>query len=187
MIQHGIGHVCVPCGVALHALTIPQKYDGRRSLGERQPRGVSGVARTLWLNCTSHALPWNSLRAILRNMLSSKTPGLVAAFLASTRTRLHHRSGGGAVAELKQPLFSEGGPDAPAPQLLASLARARMLYGSGLGFASLQPLTAVVRSTIGHRWLPEGQIAYALVMADADIAQGLQVGLRLRYARVPVN
>ncbi|KAJ7898638.1 hypothetical protein B0H14DRAFT_2674959, partial [Mycena olivaceomarginata] len=107
-------------------------------------------------------------------MLSSKTPGLVAAFLASTRTRLHHRSGGGAVAELKQPLFSEAGPDAPAPQLLASLARARMLYGSGLGFASLQPLAAVVRSTIGHRWLPEGQIAYALVMADADIAQGLQ-------------
>ncbi|KAJ7826983.1 hypothetical protein B0H14DRAFT_2815908 [Mycena olivaceomarginata] len=49
-----------------------------------------------------------------------------------------------------------------------------MLYGSGLSFASLQPLAAVVRSTIGHRWLPEGQIVYALVMADADLAQGLQ-------------
>jgi hypothetical protein len=62
-----------------------------------------------------------------------------------------------------------------------------MLYGSGLGFASLQPLAAVVRSTIGHRWLPEGQIAYALVMADADLAQGLQVSLRLRYPIVPAN
>ncbi|KAJ7894800.1 hypothetical protein B0H13DRAFT_2035665 [Mycena leptocephala] len=83
----------------------------------------------------------NSLRAILRNMLSSKTPGLVSAFLTSTRARIYHRSGGSVVAELQQP-FSDTG-DAPAPQLLASLARARMLYGSGLGFASLAPLAAV--------------------------------------------
>lgn len=104
-------------------------------------------------------------------MLSSKTPGLVTAFMTSTHARLYQRS---AVADLKQP-FSDAG-DAPAPQLLASLARARMLYGSGLGFASLAPLAAVVRSTIGHRWAPEGEVAHALVMADADIAQGLQVG-----------
>lgn len=120
----------------------------------------------------------NSLRAILRNMLSSKTPGLVSAFLTSTRARIYHRSGGSVVAELRQP-FSDTG-DAPAPQLLASLARARMLYGSGLGFASLAPLAAVVRSTIGHRWAPEGGIADVLVMADADIAQGLQVGDLIR-------
>ncbi|KAJ7238268.1 hypothetical protein B0H12DRAFT_1237948 [Mycena haematopus] len=114
------------------------------------------------------------LRAILRNMLSSKTPGLVAAFITSTRARLHQCGGcaHGTMADLRKP-FSDAG-DAPAPQLLASLARARMLYGSGLGFASLEPLSAVVRSTVGHRWKPEGEVAHALVMADADIAQGLQ-------------
>ncbi|KAF7334630.1 hypothetical protein MVEN_02293400 [Mycena venus] len=99
-----------------------------------------------------------------------KPPGLVTAFMTSTRARLYQRSGSG--TDLKHP-FSDAG-DAPAPQLLASLARARMLYGSGLGFASLKPLAAVVRCTIGHRWDPEGQAADALVMADADIAAGLQ-------------
>ncbi|KAJ6479576.1 hypothetical protein C8R45DRAFT_353956 [Mycena sanguinolenta] len=112
------------------------------------------------------------LRAILRNMLSSKTPGLTSAFITSTRARLHQRGTYGAVTDLKQ-LFSDAG-DVPAPQLLASLARARMLYGSGLGFASLEPLSVVVRSTIGHRWTDDGEIAHTLVMADADIAQGLQ-------------
>ncbi|KAF8179926.1 hypothetical protein K438DRAFT_1725618 [Mycena galopus ATCC 62051] len=118
-----------------------------------------------------HATP-EDLRAILRNMLSSKTPGLTAAFITSTRARLHQRSGYATANVLKQP-FSDAG-DAPAPQLLASLTHARMLYGSGLGFASLQPLAAVVRSTIGHHWEPEGEVAHALTFADSDVAAALQ-------------
>ncbi|KAJ7759576.1 hypothetical protein B0H16DRAFT_1415770 [Mycena metata] len=129
---------------------------------------VNMMADTVLVNASPE-----DLRAILRNMLSSKTPGLVAAFMTSTRARLYQRSGASVVdLVLKQP-FSDAG-DRPAPQLLDSLARARMLYGSGMGFASLTPLAVVVRSTIGHRWAAEGEVAQALVMVDADIAQALQ-------------
>ncbi|KAJ7696218.1 hypothetical protein B0H17DRAFT_1198140 [Mycena rosella] len=109
------------------------------------------------------------LRAILRSMLASKTPGLASAFLMSTRARVYQRSGAG--DGILYP-FSESG--AVAPRVLESLTRARLLYGSGLGFASLAPLAAIVRSTIGHRWPAEGEEAYTLVVIDADIAQALQ-------------
>ncbi|KAJ6518136.1 hypothetical protein C8R47DRAFT_7188 [Mycena vitilis] len=124
---------------------------------------VNTMADTILVNASPE-----DLRAILRNMLSTKTPGIVAAFMSSTHARLRAAR----FADLQQPFCDAG--DAPTPQMLASLTRARMLYGSGLGFASLSPLAAVVRSTIGHRWLPDGQVADALAMADADVAQGLQ-------------
>ncbi|KAK7018341.1 hypothetical protein R3P38DRAFT_2982291 [Favolaschia claudopus] len=120
------------------------------------------------------------LRAILRAMLSSKTPGLLASFLTSTRARLHQRVWNGSAHDAENTpnsisdLFPSDDEDAPTPQLLACLSRARMLYGSGLGFSSLSHLVAVVRSTIGRRWPPEGKITDILVMVDADIAQGLQ-------------
>ncbi|KAJ6532893.1 hypothetical protein DFH09DRAFT_131404 [Mycena vulgaris] len=125
---------------------------------------VNMMADTVIVNASPE-----DLRAILRNMLSSKTPGLVSAFLMSTRARLYQRTGAG---ELILHPFSESG--VVAPQVRESLTRARLLYGSGLGFASLAPLIAIVRSTIGHRWAVEGEAAHALVVIDADIAQALQ-------------
>ncbi|KAJ7113169.1 hypothetical protein C8R44DRAFT_676983 [Mycena epipterygia] len=126
---------------------------------------VNMMADTVLVNASPE-----DLRAILRNMLSSKTPGLVAAFMMSTRARVCQRSGG-VCGRILIP-FSESG--AVAPQVLENLTRARLLYGSGLGFASLAPLTEIVRSTIGHRWSDEGEVAHALVVIDADIAQALQ-------------
>ncbi|KAJ7149573.1 hypothetical protein C8R46DRAFT_964078 [Mycena filopes] len=130
---------------------------------------VNTMADTVLVNASAE-----DLRAILRSMLSSKTPGLVAAFLTSTRARLHqHQRSLPSIADLLPQPFTDAG-DRPAPQLLASLARARMLYGSGMGFASLAPLAVVVRSTVGRRWAADGEVAEALVMVDADIAQAIQ-------------
>ncbi|KAJ7719444.1 hypothetical protein DFH07DRAFT_859354 [Mycena maculata] len=125
---------------------------------------VNTMADTVLVNASPE-----DLRAILRNMLSSKTPGLVSAFITSTRTRLCQRSG--AAEGILSP-FSECG--AIAPQTLKSLTRARLMYGSGLGFASLPLLAAIVRSTIGCRWSSESRVADALVVVDADIDQALQ-------------
>ncbi|KAJ7479525.1 hypothetical protein FB451DRAFT_1556460 [Mycena latifolia] len=125
---------------------------------------VNMMADTVIVNASP-----DDLRAILRNMLASKTPGLVAAFLMSTRARLCQRA---AVADGILRPFSDSG--AVAPEVLERLTHARLLYGSGLGFASLVPLAAIVRSTLGHRWAPEGEVENALVVIDADIAQALQ-------------
>ncbi|KAJ7176169.1 hypothetical protein C8R43DRAFT_1118696 [Mycena crocata] len=132
----------------------------------QQPMGhVNMMVDTVLVNATPE-----DLRAILRNMLSSKTPGLVSAFLMSTRARLYQRSGRSErIATIP---FTDAGR--LAPELSESITRARLLYGSGMGFASLAPLTAIVRSTVGHRWAAEGDVAYALVVIDADIAQALQ-------------
>lgn len=108
-------------------------------------------------------------------MLASKTPGLVSAFITSTRTRLHQRQSSSVGDWLKFELPFNSDTEALAPQLQATLTRARLFYGSGLGFASLPLLTAIVRSTIGARWIPEGGVANALVVVDADLDQALQV------------
>ncbi|KAJ7435807.1 hypothetical protein B0H11DRAFT_1956873 [Mycena galericulata] len=126
---------------------------------------VNMMADTVLVNASPE-----DLRAILRDMLSSKTPGLVSAFIMSTRARLHQHTG--AVEVVKFKLLSDSG--VLAPQLLERLTRARLLYGSGMGFASLPLLAAVVRSTIGSRWPPESEVAHALVVVDADIDQALQ-------------
>ncbi|KAJ7075297.1 hypothetical protein B0H15DRAFT_956626 [Mycena belliarum] len=143
-------------------------YRAELPAAPRQCMGhVNMMADTVLVNASPE-----DLRAILRSMLASKTPGLVSAFLASThaRLRLDQRR---TIGPYTLPFLSPDS-DALTPQVLESLTRARLLYGSGLGFASLTPLTAIVRSTIGHRWEAEGEIAHALVVIDADIAQALQ-------------
>lgn len=92
-----------------------------------------------------------SLRAIVRSLLATGTPGL-AFFI--------QRSGDRTVV--------------PTAQLDDTLARARSLYGAGLGFASLGILAAVVRATIGTKWEEDGDMADALAVIDADIAQAIQ-------------
>ncbi|KAJ6629812.1 hypothetical protein B0H10DRAFT_2160404 [Mycena sp. CBHHK59/15] len=115
------------------------------------------------------------LRAILRNMLSSRTPGMVSAFTLSTRARLYQ-------CNLQSLPTTSGTPFAqscdgmlkPAPPLVETLTRARLLYGSGMGFASLAPLAWIVRSTIGARWVEEGEIVNVFATVDTDIAQAIQ-------------
>ncbi|KAJ7641039.1 hypothetical protein FB45DRAFT_899321 [Roridomyces roridus] len=132
---------------------------------------VNTMADTVLINASAE-----DLRAILRSMLASKTPGLVSAFLTSTRTRLHQRTPSAALhsknLQTLLPFDFEAG--VLAPQLQETLTRARLLYGSGLGFDSLPLLTAVVRATMGVRWPAEGEVPHALVVVDADLDQALQ-------------
>ncbi|KAF7313171.1 hypothetical protein MKEN_01003500 [Mycena kentingensis (nom. inval.)] len=131
------------------------------------PHGhVNTMADTVLVNASPE-----DLRAILRNMLASKTPGLVASFMKSTHARLQQK-----VVQSSTPveLVMAIGSDTPSPQLLEKLKSARMLFGSGLGFSSLAPLAEVVRSTVNQRWDVDGEVSRVLAMADADIAQAIQ-------------
>lgn len=55
------------------------------------------------------------------------------------------------------------------------MARARSLYGAGMGLASLGVLESVVRGTIGLRWEEMGEMSDVLALVDADISQAIQV------------
>lgn len=62
----------------------------------------------------------------------------------------------------------------PTAELRRVLTRARMLYGVGLGFASLRLLAQPVRATAKFRWEPGSDIEQVLAEIDADIGQALQ-------------
>lgn len=62
----------------------------------------------------------------------------------------------------------------PTAELRDVLTRARMLYGVGLGFASLKLLAQPVRATARFRWEAGGEIEQILAEIDADIGQALQ-------------
>lgn len=62
----------------------------------------------------------------------------------------------------------------PTSELRDILTRARMLYGVGLGFASLKLLAQPVRATARFRWEAGGEIEQVLAEIDADIGQALQ-------------
>ncbi|KAJ7641125.1 hypothetical protein FB45DRAFT_899493 [Roridomyces roridus] len=120
---------------------------------------VNMMADTVLLNASPE-----DLRAILRSMLASKTPGLVSAFMTSTRARLLYQQPAAGTTPVKcQPFSSE-----TAPQLQSILTRARLLYGTSPLLAS------VVRSTLGCRWPAEGTVADVLAVVDGDLDQALQ-------------
>ncbi|KAJ7215550.1 hypothetical protein GGX14DRAFT_443073 [Mycena pura] len=164
----------------------PPKAAARPVLGH-----VNLMADTLIANATL-----DDLRAIVRSMVASATPGIAAALTAAARERLAHHppcapadayppspppSGGSspshsyAAISGALPLFT---PYGPTPHLHDTLRRARALYGSGMGFASLGLLATVVRCAHGHglRWAAEdeGELADCLAVIDADIAQAIQ-------------
>jgi protein-S-isoprenylcysteine O-methyltransferase Ste14 len=73
---------------------------------------------------------------------------------------------------VKRPL---DGTVLPTSQLTETLARARSLFGAGMGLASLGVLASVVRASKGLRWSADSEMARALALVDADICQALQV------------
>lgn len=89
-------------------------------------------------------------------MIGTHSKGLPAAFIPFVRG-------------------SSGNVAKPTPQLTEALARARTLYGAGMGFASLRILETIVRATLGLRWEAEGDMADSLAVVDADISQAIQV------------
>lgn len=54
------------------------------------------------------------------------------------------------------------------------VARARALFGAGLGLASLPLLTLLINGTHGLRWSEDGSFVDALAVLDGDIAQAIQ-------------
>ncbi|KAJ7509470.1 hypothetical protein B0H11DRAFT_2152614 [Mycena galericulata] len=115
----------------------------------------------------------DDLRAIVRSMVASATPGVAAALTSAARDRLQQTNARCLPGSYS--LFTSYGANAaPTQQLPDLLKRARALYGSGMGFASLGLLASAVRSTIGLRWDCEGDVADILAVIDADIAQAIQ-------------
>jgi len=88
------------------------------------------------------------------------------------------------------PSSSSGSPRLPSAHDLASgavdtdpiftphahelVARARALFGAGLGLSSLPLLTLLVHGTHGLRWSEDGSFVDALAALDGDIAQAIQ-------------
>lgn len=119
----------------------------------------------------------DSLRAITRSLLATNTPSLAASFTAAARSRLR-QTNARRIASANG-LFATGldGIHAvPTPELGNVLARARSLYGAGMGFAGLGLLSSVVKATIGLRWEKQGLMADVLAVIDTDICQAIQVG-----------
>ncbi|KAJ7131036.1 hypothetical protein C8R44DRAFT_664968, partial [Mycena epipterygia] len=125
----------------------------------------------------------DDLRAIVRSMVASATPGIAAALTTAARERLQQTSARFLAFSDPNALFTV--PCAtttscgtreptPTPLLFDLLKRARTLYGSGMGFASLDLLTTAVRATLDLRWEREGEMADILAVLDADIAQAIQ-------------
>ncbi|KAF7296968.1 hypothetical protein MIND_00928900 [Mycena indigotica] len=154
----------------------PTPSGSRPALGH-----VNLMADTLIANATP-----DDLRAIIRSMVSSATPGIAAALNAAARERLSQTaytgiptppsSAGSSPREADISAFPLLTPYGPTPHMQELLRRARALYGSGMGFASLGLLAHAARSTLGLRWDAEGeeQLTDILALLDADMAQAVQ-------------
>ncbi|KAG8215544.1 hypothetical protein J3R82DRAFT_9205 [Butyriboletus roseoflavus] len=133
------------------------------------------------MDACTYILNTHSLRAITRTLLATGTPSLAASFTAAARSRLRHTNAKRIATT--NGLFATGldGIHAvPTSELESVLARARSLYGAGMGFASLSLLSSVVKTTAGLRWEQEGSMADILAVVDTDICQAIQVGFRTR-------
>ncbi|KAJ7625922.1 hypothetical protein FB45DRAFT_922635 [Roridomyces roridus] len=145
--------------------TVQRPQNARPVLGH-----VNLMADTLIANANI-----DDLRAIVRSMVASATPGVAAALTSAARDRLQTQSR--VAARTPSYALFVGNVKAPMPtsQLYELLKRARALYGSGMGFASLGLLALSVRATIGLRWDSEGgDVVDVLAVIDADIAQAIQ-------------
>ncbi|KIP02598.1 hypothetical protein PHLGIDRAFT_37827 [Phlebiopsis gigantea 11061_1 CR5-6] len=117
----------------------------------------------------------DELRAAVRGLLSSSSPAVASAFTDAARRRLTQT--GVARKPACDALFAvraDGRGVGPTAELRDVLGRARMLYGVGLGFASLKLLAQPVRAAARLRWELGGEIEQVLAEIDADIGQALQ-------------
>jgi hypothetical protein len=116
-----------------------------------------------------------SLRCAVRGLLSSGTSGIASAFSAAARK--HLQESGGLVTPDPKTLFTRDlrtGEITPTNTLAEVLARARTVYGVGMGFASLELLIPAVEATIGAKWTKGSYTEEVLTEIDADIVQAIQ-------------
>ncbi|KAG5220274.1 aldo keto reductase [Salix suchowensis] len=129
-----------------------------------------------WTLCSNLMFYFDSLRAAVRGLLSSGSPGIASAFTTAARTQLQKTSNT-SVLQSTMPIFAISSQTAtwqPTKRLADMLMRARSLYGVGMAFSSLDILAAIVRAASELRWPSDGEMADTLAMIDADIAQALQ-------------
>ncbi|KAJ3790518.1 hypothetical protein GGU10DRAFT_340337 [Lentinula aff. detonsa] len=115
------------------------------------------------------------LRCAIRGLLASGTSGIASAFSAAARNHLYES--GALIPPNLDSLFDKNvgnGEITPTRTLREVIARARTVYGIGLGFASLEILIPVVEATIGAKWERDGPTAEILTEVDADIVQAIQ-------------
>ncbi|KAF7421346.1 hypothetical protein PC9H_011869 [Pleurotus ostreatus] len=144
----------------------PRNQDGRPALGH-----VNLMLDTFLCNASIE-----DLRAAVRGLLSSGSPGIASAFTTAARTQLQKTSNT-SVLQSPMPIFAISSQTAswqPTKRLADMLMRARSLYGVGMAFSSLDILAAIVRAASELRWPSDGEMADTLAMIDADIAQALQ-------------
>ncbi|KIL61698.1 hypothetical protein M378DRAFT_166666 [Amanita muscaria Koide BX008] len=115
----------------------------------------------------------DDLRYISRSLLATGPAGIVPAFLHAAHARLS-QTNAKAVPNTQLLFVARSCGAAPTECLHDALSRARKLFGSGMGFASLGILTTIVRATLGLRWDDEGDMADVLATIDGDITQAIQ-------------
>ncbi|KAF4568663.1 hypothetical protein EYR36_010676 [Pleurotus pulmonarius] len=144
----------------------PRNQDGRPALGH-----VNLMVDTFLSNASVE-----DLRAAVRGLLSSGSPGIASAFTAAARTQLQKTSNA-SVLQSPVPIFAISPQTAswqPTKRLADMLTRVRSLYGVGMAFSSLDILAAIVREASELRWPSDGEMVDTLAVIDADIAQALQ-------------
>ncbi|KAK2463906.1 hypothetical protein APHAL10511_004078 [Amanita phalloides] len=114
------------------------------------------------------------LRSISRNLLATGPPGIAPAFLNAAHSRLNQTNARAVPAKQLFVKKSHSAHPVPTEALYDALTRARKLFGSGLGFASLGIVTALVRATLDLRWDDMGEMANILAVVDGDITQAIQ-------------
>ncbi|KAG8858942.1 hypothetical protein FRB96_004762 [Tulasnella sp. 330] len=116
------------------------------------------------------------LRAIVRSLLATGPSGTTTAFTSIARNRIQNST----QRKLPSPssLFTTASPASsnamPTKALYDTLARARALFGVGLGFESLPVLTSIVSRILPLQWEIDSEMEDALIVLDADLAQAVQ-------------
>ncbi|KAG5651801.1 hypothetical protein H0H81_007360 [Sphagnurus paluster] len=147
--------------------TTPRPADARPALGH-----VNLMVDTFIANANVE-----DLRSIVRSLLATNPPHFAGSFTTAARNRLRQTSARASVNPYT--LFtpkshSHPGSAAPTQHLHDVLARARALYGAGMGFTSLNVLASIVHASLGLRWEEDDDLADLFAIIDADIGQAIQ-------------
>jgi len=116
----------------------------------------------------------DELRAVCRQLLATSDKATQNAFTNVARTRMLRTSK--KPLPSKDSLFTDVHTNEPQPTQVVyeTLARARSVFGVGLGFESLHILLFLIRATSGLRWELDSKMEDALIILDADVAQAIQ-------------
>lgn len=116
----------------------------------------------------------HSLRSTVRTLLATTPPSTATAFCRAAR--LHLSKGSAKSFPKSNALFNRTstGEALPTPYLRETLSHARILYGAGMGFASLSIFATIVHQTVGLQWTGEGETVEVLTLIDGDMCQAMQ-------------